>query len=177
MKSLTYILLLALAFTACQNETSNAEEASENTQEEATDAPSIFGEEITAEGAIPLSALTAQLNETDTSFVKVEGRVESVCQTKGCWMNLVDIKNPDGESIFVKFKDYGFFVPKDLAGSDVVLSGKAYATETSVAELKHYAEDEGLSEEEIAAITEPKKEFNFMADGVVITNKGEVQEE
>ena len=33
---------------------------------------------------------------------------------------------------------------------------------------KHYAEDAGKSEEEIAAINEPEYDINFIADGVII---------
>jgi len=48
------------------------------------------------------------------------------------------------------------------------MEGKAYKEETSVEELKHYAEDEGLSQEEIDAITEPVYELKFMASGVIL---------
>jgi hypothetical protein len=34
--------------------------------------------------------------------------------------------------------------------------------------LKHYAEDAGKSEEEIAQITEPSYDLGFTADGVII---------
>ena len=37
-------------------------------------------------------------------------------------------------------------------------------------ELKHYAEDDGQSEEEIAAITEPETKYLFMASGVILTD-------
>ena len=70
--------------------------------------------------------------------------------------------------MFVKFKDYGFFMPLDLAGSEVVMAGKAFREETSVDELRHYAEDEGQSAEEIAKITEPVEELKFLAYGVVV---------
>jgi len=59
-------------------------------------------------------------------------------------------------------------MPKDLAGQQVVMLGKAYRETTSVEDLKHFAEDEGKSAEEIAAITEPKTELKFMASGVMI---------
>ena len=45
---------------------------------------------------------------------------------------------------------------------------KAFVTEISVNELKHYAEDAGKSEEEIAEITEAEKTFAFEADGVLL---------
>ena len=68
----------------------------------------------------------------------------------------------------VKFKDYGFFMPKDIAGKEVIINGKAYVEEVSVDEQRHYAEDAGKTKEEIAKITEPKRTFSFEADGVLI---------
>jgi len=50
----------------------------------------------------------------------------------------------------------------------VIMRGKAYKEETSVDELRHYAEDEGKSAEEVAAITESIIELKFMADGVIL---------
>ena len=99
----------------------------------------------------------------DSLDAKLVGTVESVCQTKGCWMNLT---TEAGDEIFVQFEDYGFFMPKDIAGRKVVIDGYAYRQVTSVDELRHYAEDEGMSAEEIAAITEPEEELKFMASGV-----------
>ena len=98
----------------------------------------------------------------------VTGNVGSVCQAKGCWMNIVDSDGGTSEEMFVKFKDYGFFMPLDIAGKDVIMRGKAYKEETSVDELRHYAEDEGKSAEEVAAITESIIELKFMADGVIL---------
>jgi hypothetical protein len=46
--------------------------------------------------------------------------------------------------------------------------GKAFYDEISVEMLKHYAQEEGKTEAEIAAITEPKKVLNFVATGVMI---------
>ena len=83
-------------------------------------------------------------------------------------MNLVPDDGNEAKSIFVKFKDYGFFMPLDLAGEKVVMEGVAYKELTSVDELKHYAEDEGLSQEEIDKITQPKEELKFMANGVIV---------
>jgi hypothetical protein len=91
--------------------------------------------------------------------------VIEVCQAKGCWMTL---KLENGEEAMVKFKDYGFFMPKDIAGKEVILNGKAFVNEVPVEEQRHYAEDAGKSKEEVAAITEPKKTYSFEADGVLI---------
>ena len=70
--------------------------------------------------------------------------------------------------MMVRFKDYGFFVPLDASG-EVLIHGKAFISETSVDDLRHYAEDAGASDDEIAAITTPKTSYNFEADGVLIS--------
>jgi len=98
---------------------------------------------------------------------KVEGTVTEVCQVAGCWFR---IESTDGTSVFFKMKEHKA-VPKDLVGKVVVAEGKAYEDVTSVEMLQHFAEDAGKSKEEIAAITEPKKEYKFFAEGVVLKSK------
>lgn len=120
------------------------------------------------EAAVSFADVYAKLGQVDSLNVIMKGKVESVCQTKGCWMNLTDPSGASDGEIFVQFFDYGFFMPKDLAGKEVVIEGKAYTEMTTVEQLKHYAEDEGQTEEEIAAITEPIFEKKFMATGVVV---------
>ncbi len=132
---------------------------------EVIDGKMYFGEKIQADNAIDISKSIVDLEDGQEKKVKIKGTIESVCQAKGCWMNIMD--NND-ESVFVKFKDYGFFVPKDASGKTVIVSGVLSNTITSVDELRHYAEDEGASKEEIAAITDPKMELKMMADGVII---------
>lgn len=141
----------------------------------ATFAQQFFGEKISTKKAISYEQLLTKLEKMDAKSapieVKVKGDVLSVCQVKGCWMKIVSKQDASKPQLFVKFKDYGFFMPKDLPGGKVVMKGKAYIEETSVEELRHYAEDDGKSPEEIAKITEPKRELKFMADGVVVLNK------
>jgi hypothetical protein len=129
-----------------------------------------FGEKIDSKGMISYDDLLVKLKKEEEIETKVYGKVSGVCQVKGCWMTIVsdDAKSP---SMFVKFKDYGFFMPLDLAGKKVVMKGKAYKEVTSVEELKHYAEDEGKSAAEIAKINAPKEELKFMASGVMILEK------
>jgi len=127
-----------------------------------------FGEMISDVGVISFSELVTKMDQFDEVEAVVIGNVGSVCQAKGCWMNIVDSDGGTSEEMFVKFKDYGFFMPLDIAGKDVIMRGKAYKEETSVDELRHYAEDEGKSAEEVAAITESIIELKFMADGVIL---------
>jgi len=120
------------------------------------------------ETSVAFAEVVKQLDTNDSLNVVMKAKVGEVCQVKGCWMNLVDPVASSDEALFVKFKDYAFFVPKDIAGREVLVEGVAYKEETSMDELRHYAEDAGKSAEEIAAITEPVQEKKFMATGVVL---------
>ena len=126
---------------------------------------SFHGEQITEQGAIPATELATKLANKEEMPAKVTGVVESVCKAAGCWMK---VKTTDGKTMRVTFKDYGFFVPKDITGKTVVFDGVAKVKTTSVAMLKHYAEDGGKSKEEIAKITEPEKAIGFVATGVIV---------
>ena len=123
-----------------------------------------YGEAVTAEGAIPVTQIEANAKEAKFTG-KATGKVVSVCQEKGCWMK---VEKAGGETMMVKFKDYGFFMPKDIVGKEVVLDGEAAVKETSVKQLKHYAGDAGKSKEEISKIKAPKKELIFTAKGVLV---------
>ncbi len=127
----------------------------------------LFGEGFEPKKAVSYEQFLKDFEGKDSLDAVVKGTVESVCQAKGCWINIISEEEGNPE-MFVKFKDYGFFMPKDCAGKKVILNGYAFKTITSVDELKHYAEDEGLSQEEIDAITEPEEGLNFMASGVIL---------
>jgi hypothetical protein len=103
------------------------------------------------------------------SNVIVEGTIVDVCPKKGCWMR---VKDDSDHELFVRFQDYGFFVPMNAAGHRVVMHGTSVAEEASVEDLRHYAQDAGKSPEEIAAITAPEMRVTFFADSVYIEGTG-----
>lgn len=129
----------------------------------------VFGEsfEFSSEPALDVDAILAEVREREdkekTAPVQLTGEVVKVCQSKGCWLTLTA---SDGTEMRIRFKDYGFFVPKDLPGTQVALKGVAWKEVTSVATLRHYAEDEGADEQEVNAITRPEVEYMFEASGV-----------
>ena len=127
-----------------------------------------FGKEIIIDDALPAERMAEHYKSMtvgDSINSKMVAKVDEVCKSKGCWMRL---NLEDGNQVMVKFKDYGFFVPKDIDGKEVVINGKAFVNEVSVDEQRHYAEDAGKSPKEIAAITEVKKTYSFEADGVLL---------
>lgn len=109
--------------------------------------------------------LYGTLQVADSLNMQLRGTITEVCQAKGCWMK-VDLE--DDREVFVRFKDYAFFVPTDVAGKTVLLNGVAFVEEMGVEEQRHYAEDKGMSKEEVAQIATPKRTLRFQADGVRI---------
>ena len=105
------------------------------------------------------------LKKGDTITVQFASKIKSVCKKKGCWMNM-ELAGDDKS--FVKFKDYGFFVPLNADNIDAIVNGKAFVDVETVESLRHYAKDAGKSKEEIAKITKPETTFAFTADGVYI---------
>ncbi len=96
---------------------------------------------------------------------KLEGQILSTCPMKGCWMKI----SVERDTILVRFKDYGFFVPKSGAeGKSAIINGKLSVDTLSVAQLRHYAEDAGKSKDEVSKIVKPEITISFLADGVVI---------
>ncbi len=165
MKNIFLLIALALAVTGCKNE-KNIEKQN-TSEEEVAMAYKSFGDEITADGALTDAGMIEKYNSLkpgDTLNVKFAAEVKDVCQKKGCWMKM-DVGN---EEAMVRFKDYAFFMPKDIAGKEVIVQGNAYVEEMSVEDQRHYAEDGGKSADEIAAITEPKRTLAFEATGVLI---------
>lgn len=128
-----------------------------------------FGDKILADKALSNAEMIKKYKSMkvgDTLNVKFKSKINAVCQKKGCWMAMA---LPGGKESFVKFKDYAFFVPLNATDQEAIVSGKAFVSETSVAQLRHYAKDGGKSEADIAKITEPEFEYKFMADGVLIS--------
>jgi hypothetical protein len=155
MKKLSLLFIIAIAFAACQNKPAVI--------------TNVYGATISTDGALALASLNEQVAGKDSVQLTLKGTIEKTCAKKGCWMTVQD---ENGVATRITFKDYGFFVPTEgVDGKEVVFSGVAKRKITDVATLRHFAEDDGKSEEEINAITEPKEEIEFVASGVVIYEK------
>lgn len=119
--------------------------------------------------AVSVEKLSKKLKKENKKAenVAVKGKVTDVCEKKGCWLT---IQTEDNSQFFVKMKDYAFFVPTALKGKNVVLEGTAERKVTSVDEQKHYAEDAKKPQAEIDAITAPKEEIRFVANGIKVVD-------
>ncbi|WP_224484655.1 DUF4920 domain-containing protein [Robertkochia aurantiaca] len=157
----TSLLLIAVLAVSCKSKTTDK-------SDDQMAAATVVGETFDRAGAEDVESLAlifedARMGDTLQGTFKV--KVKDVCQMKGCWMT---VELPGGEEARITFKDYGFFVPKDLGGKEVIINGKAFVETTTVEDRKHLAADAGKSEEEIALIDSPVKTFAFEAEGVAI---------
>ncbi|WP_297762105.1 DUF4920 domain-containing protein [uncultured Muriicola sp.] len=165
MKGFNIIIVIFLLFGSCkeQNAQSKTEEKVASIKE-----MQVFGESFNSDNAMKeaeISRAFEDLGETDTLTTAFYGVVTDVCKAKGCWMK---VSLGDGRETMVTFKDYGFFVPKDIVGKEVVLSGKGFIEKMSVKDQQHFAKDGGASEAEISKITAAKVTRSFIADGVIL---------
>mgnify|MGYP000280069569 CR=1 FL=1 len=169
MKKLIVLIVICVSIVACKNEKETIVNETIKVEEKIDDkiAYTSIGMKINDADALTANSMMTHYKDLkvgDTINSKMTAKIVEVCSSKGCWMKL----DLDGENeVMVKFKDYGFFMPLDAKG-EVIVNGKAFLTETPVDELKHYAEDAGKSKAEIDAITEPKLEYRFEADGVLL---------
>ncbi|MBC6990093.1 DUF4920 domain-containing protein [Hymenobacter sp. BT491] len=156
---------LLIGLLGCQSNTppQSATAAASTTEKAVTG--KTYGAAITSAGAIPATELAKVLGTQDSAQVKLIGKASEVCQAKGCWLTM---QTASGKQMRVRFKNYAFFVPKDIAGKTVVINGWAHREEVPVENLQHYAKDAGKSAKEIAAITKPEQQLNFEADGVLV---------
>lgn len=153
-----FLLPIGIAITACGGKT-------EKPVENSLEGLAFFGDTISPDNAMTVEQMIALMGDKDSANIKVTSSVVDVCQKKGCWM---DLAMPNDDYMTVKFKDYEFFVPKDITGKTAIVEGIVRKEIESVEWLKHKAEDAGQSQEIIDAITENKTSFTFEASGVII---------
>lgn len=101
-----------------------------------------FGGGITLREVTPFADVVRRPEAYSDRTVLVRAPVYDVCQRKGCWMVLRD----GSTHARVRFKDYGFFVPRDCTGQIAYVQGRV-TTETVPEELaRHYEAESARGE-------------------------------
>ena len=104
----------------------------------ATDDYEDFGAAVdNSSDALALATVIDNAADYEGKTLLVTTRVSKVCRKKGCFFIAQDGKH----LVRVAFLDYGFFVPTDISGKTVTLSGRLVRTERSEKEAAHYSED------------------------------------
>jgi hypothetical protein len=122
-----------------------------------------FGAPFTDAKEVSLKDVLTDTNKFAGKTLKVKGQIADVCQAKGCWLVVTD-----GErEMRVKFKDYGFFVPKESSGSKVILEGVVEKTTITEDHAKHLA-GESKGGKDPSTIKGPQEVIQMTATGVEI---------
>jgi hypothetical protein len=106
--------------------------------------------------------------------IVLRGRITEVCKKAGCWVRLAP-RTPDAtveqarfDTVFVKLTcpKTGRLVPMEGKGREAFAKGELVVEEVDEATARHYAEDSGMSQEQIAKIQGPQKTLRLMTPGV-----------
>jgi hypothetical protein len=154
-------LLLLLTVLACNTQPSPEPEAV------AKPAPAppprkTFGAPLGQSPEVALADVLKSPDQFADRTVRVEGAVRAACTRKGCWMELSEA--PDAPGCRVTFKDYGFFVPTDSAGSKARVEAKV-ESKVVKPEMVAHLESEGAKFPEKAA-DGSAREVRLVATGV-----------
>jgi hypothetical protein len=101
-----------------------------------------FGTPITPGPELTLADVLRTPEQYRDQTITVEGHVRSACTRRGCWMEVAESADPAQPGCRVTFKDYGFFVPTDSAGSHAKVQG-IFGVNTLPADRVAHLESEG----------------------------------
>lgn len=160
MKNLLFTLTIFFLSTVVSAQT-NSEVIRLSEPVQTTELYEVFGTELDVESLVPVS-LTEIINGGDeVDEITLLTSVSEVCAKKGCFF----IAQDGDLTARITFKDYGFFIPTDSQGKEVILVGD-FSVETLTEEkAKHYAEDAGQDASEIKG---EQKEYSIVATSVVV---------
>ncbi|MBO6524419.1 MAG: DUF4920 domain-containing protein [Balneolaceae bacterium] len=159
MKNLLFTLLIILISTAVSAQ-SNSEVIRLSEPVQATESYEVFGAELDVESLEPIS-LAEIINGEEAEKITLVTSVSEVCAKKGCFF----IAQDGDFTARITFKDYGFFIPTDSQGKEVILVGDFSVETLSEEKAKHYAEDAGKDASEIKG---EQKEYSIVATSVVV---------
>lgn len=159
-KVLAFIILSVIIISCNSGNNKTADTAPPHPEKEG-----VYGADISGKDPVSGKELIQMMENSDSVYVTFKSEILAACQVSGCWMDL-DLGNE--QQVKVTFKDYDFFVPLDSQGKTATIEGYAKKEIIPVDLLKHYAEDDGQSQAEIDAITEPEMAYIFEAIGVII---------
>jgi hypothetical protein len=103
------------------------------------------------------------MNDWNGKDVVVKGTVSEVCQEMGCWMTM----SVDGKTTRIK-TGHEFFLPKDVAGREAIVSGKFKIAEISEEDARHYNDESPNPTVKSEDIVGPQKALEIEASGIVI---------
>ncbi|MEZ4823915.1 MAG: DUF4920 domain-containing protein [Ignavibacteria bacterium] len=106
--------------------------------------------------------LLGNAESVNNTVVTVRGVVAEVCQAMGCWMVMTD-----GKTSVRATTGHNFFLPKDISGKEVIITGTFKMTEISEDDAKHYNEESSNPKDE-SEIVGPQQVYVIDATGIEV---------
>ncbi|MGJ5813554.1 DUF4920 domain-containing protein [Paludibaculum fermentans] len=132
-------------------------------------AESKLGKPLTLTTQTAIADINAKPAEFVGKTVQVKGKISEVCQSMGCWMQLVDPATK--AAVKIKVKDGEIVFPKDSVGKIAVAEGKLskieMTKEQAIAQAKHEAE-ENKKKFDPASVKGPVTIYQIQGTGAVI---------
>ena len=141
------LISLSLCLLGCEKSSSPAPEKPVAAASTASPSPADaqkFGDAITLTVRQDLKQVLSAPQTYAGKTVLVEGHVRKACSRKGCWMELAESADPKASGCRVTFKDYGFFVPTDSAGSSARVQASVELSTIKARQVEHL-EQEGAT--------------------------------
>ncbi len=100
-----------------------------------------YGAGVTLEQVTPIATLLADPDAYNGKTVRVDGVVTSVCEKRGCWMQLADPES--GEGIRIKVEDGVIVFPVSAKGHKASAEGTFEVVQLTEEQMKAHAERAG----------------------------------
>jgi len=128
-----------------------------------------LGAPLTLKKQTAIASLAAKPADYVGKVVQVKGKVTEVCESAGCWMNLVDPKS--NAKVRIKVKDGEIVFPKEAISRMAVAEGTYTKIEMTkdqlIAQMKHEAE-ENNKKFDPSTVTEGKTIYQVKGTGAVV---------
>ena len=109
-----FTAILILTIFSCN---SNHKESVKNSSSIA-ETITFYGKEISNDSILDFVNEKQIVKNQGLKLCKLKGKIVETCSKKGCWMTL----DTGEDTLFIKFRDYGFFVPIDSdEGKDAIV--------------------------------------------------------
>lgn len=133
-------------------------------------APLTFGETVDKTHIISVADIIAQPDAYLEKSVTIEGKVQAVCQKRGCWMTLAAADN--NPTFRIKVRDGDMEFPLSAKGKTAYATGSVTAQSLNMAATIDYYEE--LAEKQgkafdPASVTEPLTFYQFSPTAVEIS--------
>lgn len=104
-----------------------------------------YGRDIAIQEKTNISEILSDPSDFEGQTVLVEGKINDVCPSAGCWMILESDK--EGQEIKIKVKDGDIVFPQEAIGKTALVEGTVYkielTREEAVEYYSHVAEEKG----------------------------------